>query len=102
MTASDENGMITVSSKTSVEDVKKLLREKEQRELEGIRAGARLASFREDVQRLDELTLLCDTALNELQDSYLNYDEDEPNVELAIDRARQLETMERDFDRLML
>jgi hypothetical protein len=85
---------------TAEHDVK-CRREEEKRELEAIRGCARLASFRDSQQRFDELDLLCATALKALEDAYLNYNDDELDVERAIDNARHLESMERDYDRLM-
>lgn len=93
--------MTTITADTSVDDVKRLRTEKEKRDLEAIRAGTLLASFRDADERLEELRLKCETALHVLEEAYLHYDEDEPNVEVAIDKARQLETIERDYDRLM-
>jgi hypothetical protein len=93
--------MITITPNTAVDDIKRLRAEKERRDLEAIRAVARLASFRDDVERFDQVGLLCETQLHALEEAYLHYDDDEPNVERSIENAHQLERMERCYDGLM-
>ena len=84
------------------EDVKKLLAEKEARDLESIRAGLRLTSLEDAARRIELCGLACETGLKILEDAYTVLAEDDlDDADTAIDKAHKLERIERDHELLL-
>ncbi|HEY3659757.1 MAG TPA: hypothetical protein VGK91_00850, partial [Candidatus Udaeobacter sp.] len=76
--------MITINTETSIDDVKKLLKEKEQRDLEALRAGLRLSSIEDAKERLEFVWLRCETTLHLVEEAYAELGDDErDDFELA-------------------
>lgn len=85
----------------SKEDVQRLVAEHEKAELEAIRARLRISSIEDADQRMQHVELANQTTLQILQDAYASWDDDDlVDFETALERARRLETIEREYDRI--
>lgn len=82
-------------------DVKRLVAEQEQAELEAIRARLRVAEIEDADERLKTLAGALDAQEKTLLEAYTVYDPDaDVDFETALANARSMEAVERQFDKI--